>query len=110
METKAVFICIVYVLTVSLLQFIFYGEDIINVDEPKPVEIDIPIIGNILGGIANFFAWCWYVVNIFVNVFTFNIPELPLIVRIFFSVPFWACWGYLLVILITKIVKSLPLA
>jgi len=103
METKAVFICTIYILAASLLQFIFYGDDIVGVEEPQPSNIDIPIISQILA----FFGWAWYVVNIFINMFTFNIPELPLIIRIFFIVPFWVCWGYLLLPLITRLARAI---
>jgi len=103
MDTKAVFVCVVYILTVSLLQFVFYGDEMVNVEEPQPSNVDIPVISAIL----NFFGWAWYVINIFITIFTFNIPELPLVVRLFFVVPFWVCWGYLLLPLITKLAKAI---
>lgn len=103
---KAYMFCIFFITFTMISQAIFFGESEVNYLMSEPPQKDsqyIPIVSEV----ANFFGWIWTGLNLIWNMLTFNIPELPLSIRLLFTIPLWSALLYILLPLLIKLAEAI---
>ena len=101
---KAFMFCFFYILLASILQFVFFADEIVFpvTNQPASEGLDIPVIDVII----DFFNWVWSGLQTIWNMLTFNIPEIPFYARLIFVIPLWACLLYLLLPVLSKLIEA----
>ena len=102
---KALIFCVLFITATMTAQYIFYGDELtyIMTEPPKKANVDMPVISQVL----DFFQWVYAGLQVLWNMLTFNIPELPLYIRVFFIIPLWTALLYILVPLLIRLIEAI---